>query len=319
MLTQSVEFVQACEIVTGRKADEPVDPERARRLAIEAEAERQRKSEKWAQDAENERRKAYAIWREARKRPWVPGEAVAEYLRLRAVSADAIQANAPFALHSSIRQSDSLPWWDGQGEKPVVIHAGPAMVAAIQRPDGTFGGVHLTWIDLGRKKGRLVLPNAADGQVRPTKKVRGTQKGGAIRLYTPPVPTRIVMGEGIESTLSVLCHAFEPDTAYWAGINLWNMAGRALRDGTGAEIHDQPDMEDEESFVPPEWCEELVFLADGDSEESRITEKLTRGLRRAIRLRPGLKAKRVPAPATGADMNDLAMQMRDAVVMGAGA
>ena len=65
--------------------------------------------------------------------------------------------------------------------------------------------------------------------MRRIKKVIGSKKGGAIRLFTPKPAHRIVMGEGIETTLTAAAHAFEFDTAYWAGVDLGNMAGRAAR------------------------------------------------------------------------------------------
>jgi len=324
MATQNVQFSRACEIITGRTADAPVDPERAKRLAAQAEAEKRERERKSAQYREQARRAGRAIWDESQLRIFYappshpsgaspdppPGQSsiVAAYLALRGIDLARLHAHAPEALHKVIRQHKALAWREQQGRDTVTLHTGPAMVAAIQYPDGHFAGAHITWIDLSQPKGKLVLPKNDKGQDRPAKKMRGTHMGCAIRLYTPENARRIVMGEGIESTMSVLCHAFEPGTAYWVGCSLGNMAGRALRDGNNRQIHDQPDMESE-AFIVPGWCEELVYLADGDSVESRITEKLTRGLRRAMRQRPGLRGRRVPAPAVGADMNDLAMAM----------
>lgn len=318
MKTQNVDFTRACEIVTGRSADAPIDPERARRLAAEADADREKREREAAEYRERARRAGRVIWEDATPRPWQVGQPVFDYLAVRGIDLAKVHAQAPEALHRVIRQAIALPWWEQQGRTSVTLHTGPAMVAAIQYPDGRFSGAHITWIDLDQPKGKLVLPPDDNGKDRKAKKMRGTHMGCAIRLYTPPHPRRLVMGEGIESTLSVLCHAFEPDTAYWAGASLGNMAGKAARSADNKQIHDQPDTESE-CFLPPDWCEELVFLTDGDSPESRITEKLTRGLRRAMRLRPGLKAKRVPAPSADADTNDLAMQMRDAISMGVGA
>ncbi|GGA63779.1 DUF7146 domain-containing protein [Pelagibacterium lentulum] len=308
MATQNVEFTRACEIITGRTADASIDPERARKLADQADADKRERERKSAQYREQARRAGRVIWEEGKSRPWRTGEPVFDYLALRGIDLAKLHAHAPDALHRVIRQHAALPWREQQGRDTVTLHTGPAMVAAIQYPDGHFAGAHITWLDLAQPKGKMVLPKNDKGQDRPAKKMRGTHMGCAIRLHTPQNARRIVMGEGIESTLSVLCHAFEPDTAYWAGCSLGNMAGRALRDGSNRQIHDQPDM-DSEAFVVPGWCEELVFLADGDSVDSRITEKLTRGLRRAMRQRPGLRARRVPAPGEGADMNDLAMAM----------
>jgi hypothetical protein len=46
--------------------------------------------------------------------------------------------------------------------------------------------VHQTWLDPAQPNGKLVLPPAADGSERPSKKVIGSKKGGiSIRLFTP--------------------------------------------------------------------------------------------------------------------------------------
>src|SRR3569623_293043 len=125
--------------------------------------------------------------------------------------------------------------------------------------------------------------------------------GGAIRLHTPAGARRLVMGEGIETTLTAFVHAYEPGTAYWAGVDLGNMSGKAAREADMHFIHDQPDMEDLDCFLPPEWVEELVYLCEGDEPAKRPIEKVTRGLRRAARLRPGLQAFMVPPIGAGQD------------------
>lgn len=308
MKVQGVEFIRACEIVTGRTADQPVDPERAARLAREAEAKNRQREKEAQQHREKARADGYGLWRSAGRIDWTAESPGRLYLERRGVDVARVLAQAPGAF-ACLRLIESLPWVEKQGNDWVTLAVSMALIAAIQQPDGRFGGAHRSWLDFARPKGRLILPDRPDGKPRATKKVLGIQKASAIRLYTPQNPRRMVAGEGIETTAAVLCHAFEPDTAYWALINLGNMGGRALRDAAGKIVHDQPDMEDAEAFVPPEWCAELVYLTDGDPAESRIVEKLTRGLRRAMRLRPGLVARRVPAPAPGADMGDLAMAM----------
>jgi hypothetical protein len=126
---------------------------------------------------------------------------------------------------------------------------------------------------------------------------------------------RIVMGEGIETTLTALAHNFEPETAYWAGVDLGNMAGRAARAETGGQLWDQPDLDDLDCFLPPDWCEELVYLCDSDEASNHTEEKVIRGLRRALILRerareanaalPALTVSYVPPLGDGKDLNDL--------------
>ncbi|WP_196258583.1 DUF7146 domain-containing protein [Pelagibacterium limicola] len=311
MKTQNVDFRRACEIVTGRSADEPVDPERAERLKADAEAEKARREKEAAEYRERAIRAGRAIWDRSKATEWRHRHPVFDYFAMRGIDCAAILANAPGAL-AALRFAPDLAWTEKRGREWVTITHADAMAAGIQFPDGSFAGVHRTWFDFTQPKGRLVLPDDDSGRPRATKKVLGTQRGCAIRLYTPKGARRIVGGEGIETTMSVFCHAFEPDTAYWALINLGNMHGKALRDGAGKQVHDQPDMEDSDGFLPPEWCDELVYLADAESEGSHLHDKLVRGLRRAMRLKPGRRGKIVPAPGPDLDFNDLAMQMADA-------
>jgi hypothetical protein len=277
-----------------------------------------------------------------------PGNPVVDYLRLRGIDLLALPEAVQIGIR--LRESDALsyltPSEDGRGYR--VLCAGPAMLAAVQRPDGSFGAVHQTWLDpsvvggrshegsqlAGSPNGRLVLPPDAEGKERPGKKVLGSKKGGAIRLFTPRsgpagaaapseptalgtpsrLPTsarRLVMGEGIETTRTALAHAFEPETAYWAGVDLGNMAGRAARDADGHILHEIPDLDDVECFLPPDWVEELVYLSDSDDPRSHTEEKVIRGLRRALAWRqhggnvPPLTCSYMPPLGDGRDLNDL--------------
>ena len=209
---------------------------------------------------------------------------------------------------------------DGRMSYPV-IHTGPAMVAAVVLPDGSFGAVHQTWIDLSQASGKVKLfhPNRKekDGSplALPAKKVRGSKKGGSIRLYTPKSAYRIVMGEGIETTLTAMRHNFEPGTAYWAGVDLGNMAGKALIGFDNKRHEDEPNLDDDECFLPPDWCGELVYLCDSDEPETRTVEKVRRGLKRAAALRSRARETRpeldelicdyVEPIGDGKDLNDL--------------
>ena len=329
--TENVDFTRACEIGTGRKASDPVDEKRMAEMRARNEADERRRAEDVERYREKARKRAYEIWRSGLSPSWWPASlesAVAAYLRQRGI-------RLGMGEHETVRgdmialREDRLPWKEKQGSTWVTLAEGPVMLAAVQRPDGTFGAVHQTWLDPAQPKGKLVLPLDPEGNERPSKKVLGVKKGGAIRLYTPDAcrradagvvetrirPRRLVMGEGIETTLTPLAHNFEPDTAYWAGVDLGNMAGKAARSESGGQVYDQPDMQDSDCFVPPDWCEELVFLAEGDSPENHAEEKIIRGLRRALRYRqlrceinpelPPLAASYVPAPGDGMDLNDL--------------
>lgn len=324
MATEGVEFVAACEIVTGRKAEAPVDAARADRLRAEAEAGERKRIEDAARYREQARKAAFGIW-ELGYQPWWQdgGSVVAGYLRGRGIDWPVLEPPAPGIR---LREIALHPYREKQGDTWVTLSEGPAMLAAIQQPDGRFGAVHVTWLDPAQPKGKLVLPADAEGKARPSKKVLGAKKGGAIRLFTPfafagsgpgqPQANRIVMGEGIETTLTALAHAFEPATAYWAGVDLGNMAGRAARTATGGQDWAEPDDGGgDDSFLPPDWCRELVFLTDSDDASTHTQDKVIRGLKRALRHRagqraagidvPDLVASYVPPLGDGRDLNDL--------------
>jgi hypothetical protein len=301
--TESVEFTRACEIITGRSASEPIDEAAAARMRERNEAEAAKRADEELRYREQARKGAYGIWRRARPVNWgtLAGD-VAGYL------ADCRRIVPAGLMGVQLREIASHPWIEKQGNTRVTVHEGPAMIAAVTRPDGTFGAVHQTWLDVEQPKGKVVLPPAADGSERPSKKVMGVKKGGAIRLFTPEGARRIVMGEGIETTLTALAFNLEPETAYWAGVDLGNMAGRAARSDSGGQIWDEPDLEDRDCFLPPGWCEELVYLCDSDEASTHTEEKVIRGLRRAARLRtdaPPLAVSYVPPLGEGMDLNDL--------------
>ena len=317
MATEHVEFVRACEIVTGRSAADPVDEQKMAELRRRAEREARARDADAAAYRERARKDAHHhIWKRGIPVDLAGSQIVHDYLERRAIDLGELGPIGVLRAHPELSWTEEWVNPDTGNKGWRTLHTGPAMLAAVQMADGRFGAVHMTWIDLGRDKGKLILPPDETGKPRPSKKVRGIKKGGAIRLFTPPGARRIVMGEGIETTLTPLVHAREPDTAYWAGVDLGNMAGKALRvDGT--MIHDQPDLDDVDCFLPPDWCEELVYLGEGDDASVHSREKCLRGLRRALWMRneackgqpglPPLKGTYVPPPGAGEDLNDVAI------------
>lgn len=312
--TEGVKFVKACEIITGRSAAEPVDETRMAELKAKAEADEAKRQADAERYREKARKQAYDIWRRRTGLVIAPGGSVIDgpilnYLLRRGIDIEELARQCRFVR---IYQILAHRWREKQGDDAVTVHTGPAMIAAVVRPDGYFGAVHQTWIDLDQPKGKLALPPDAVGKERPSKKVLGSKKGGAIRLFSPGTgfnsekrARRLVMGEGIETTLTALAHAYEPETAYWAGVDLGNMAGRAARDADGKILHGMPDMDDRECFLPPEGIEELIYLCDSDEPENRTVEKITRGLLRAAALNPKLTTWLVPPIGDGKDLNDL--------------
>lgn len=310
MVTEGLGFTEACELITGRRADAPRDPEKEaeiRRQNEAAEAKRQKDAEEYREKARTE---GYAIW-QARSRDH-RRRLVLEYLRIRGLMTSDLMAVFEFLR---LGQHDALALMDKTSAGWVQLTRVPAMLAPIQLADDRFGAVHRTWLDLSQPKGRLQISHPDTGKPVDTKKSWGVKQGGAIRLYTPANPRRIIMGEGIETTLTPLAHNFEPDTAYWAGVDVGNMAGKAGYDETGKTRQDVPDLADIECWQPPVWCEELIYLGETEKSGRNTNDKLTRGLLRAQILRrrarktnpdlPTLETAFVEAPEAGGDINDL--------------
>lgn len=190
------------------------------------------------------------------------------------------------------------------------VYEGPAMLSAILAPDGTVTGVHRTWIDLSQAKGKPVVTNPfKDGEMVPAKKVYGSKKGGAIRLFTPRDAQVMVMGEGIETTLSTMIARAARSEAYWAGVDLGNMSGQRKM-GQGLKYAGIPDMDDQDAFVPPPWVQRLIFIQDGDSDPKLTRAKLMSGLRRAKLRSPEMKIAIVHS-GDGVDSNDRLMEALD--------
>lgn len=276
---------------------EQISKEERDELDRVAEVNRARKE----READKERQKAIVgarkIWREG-----LPSEgtAVREYLARRGFG-DCVLPQIPACL----RFHPDLAYMVLVDRQWVQLHRGPAMLAVVQRPSGNGSAVHRTWIDLSDPKGKAVFTHPRDGRAMPSKKVFGSKKGGAIRLLTPDAYDTLVMAEGIETTLTAMVSGMFAGAAFWAGVDLGNIAGsRQL--GPGLKYAGLPDMADQDCFVPPTHIKRLILIEDGDSEPRDTRAKLLAGARRAMALIPGLVAQIVPCPP-GADLNDLLM------------
>ena len=280
-------------------AEEKAERQKAKE---KAEAEAQRKAAEEARFRRRAQEAAHRIWRAA-----LPAEnsPVRAYLERRGITRAALPD-----LPACLRFHPALPYHaDREGGRTEVIHTGPAMLAAVQGPDRRFIGLHRTWLDLDQPKGKARIIHPATGEPLPAKKMAGSHMGGAIRL-TPPAPV-LVMGEGIETTLSALAGWTAGGPAFWAAGSLGNMAGRMQpadlrRDGTRPRWSGVPDLDGGPAFVPPEGCRRLIYVEDGDSDPAMTRAKVLCGLRRAMVLRPGLRAQFVSAPK-GCDLNDVLM------------
>lgn len=295
MEIQGLDFKAALTWLCG-EATGVSDAERKARLAKAREA--QRKAE---ERAEAERQKVIAdarrLWEQG-KRP--EGTPVQEYLLRRAIDPTQLGGFA-----SCIRFHPDLPYAHHVEGRWVTIHRGPAMICAVQNAEGRFSALHRTYLDLDQPKGKAVIRHPQTGEVLDAKKGLGSKKGGAIRLSGGRVSDRLIMAEGIETTFSAWHGASltMPDAMYWAGIDLGNMSGRQE---SGKRHSGLPDLDDDRAFVPPAHVREMIFVMDGDSDPKATRAKLVAGARRAMLLRPGLRAKIAPAP-NGFDLNDVLM------------
>ncbi len=270
------------------------DPAAIERLRAERALRDEQRARQEAALSEAQRQRVFAIWQTATAGG---GTLVDEYFLWRGL--------APLAS-KSLRFSPDEPFYEiaeAEGGRPPILHRGPAMVAMIARPDDSFGGVHLTWLD--PRLGTPQMPAGASGKAaiaRPDgapanpKKMRGVKQGGAIRLNEPPRSAgRIVLliGEGIETTATALhaCHAYgPPGEAYvgWAAGDLGNLCGGGLGPSTphpgrpGRWIPSEHPDPDAPGILPPEWADLTVILGDGDSDPLPTTARLERARRRFV-------------------------------------
>jgi hypothetical protein len=254
---------------------------------------------------ERERGKLYDIWHRA-----LPpaGTAVEAYLKKRCLI-------LPPDAHKRLRCVPDMPYFAHGGKNAAVIHRGPAMVAPIVRADGKFSGLHLTWIDLDQPKGKAKILDPETNEALPAKKVRGSKAGGAIQLVKALPMTRLVVGEGIETVLSVW-HALNSlghdlaDTAFWSAVDLGNLGGKAegtvahptLKDAAGRPRRvpgPEPDWMSPMVHVPA-GLDDVVLLGDGDSDRVVTCCALYRAQQRI-----GAGSVRVAWAPAGRDFNDL--------------
>jgi hypothetical protein len=194
-----------------------------------------------------------------------------------------------------LRCIENMPYYDNGTREIVEIHVGPCMIAPIVDARGDLRGAHLTYLDLDQPDGKAVIRDAETGQALPAKKVRGAKSGNVVQLVQTDRPTQLVIGEGIETVLSVwlalkragrdLSH-----TSFWSAIDLGNLAGKAagsvphpvLREAAGHPRHipgPEPDLDMSGIIVPP-GVDDVVLLGDGDSDRLTTEYALARASKR---------------------------------------
>lgn len=293
-------YLAACSAVLGR----PVPDESLQETAEQKKAREEKAAEKLkqAKKLEEQRQKQAAYYR-AKERQ----KAVEKWQKGRFLSRtrynDYIARRCGEALSVwPLRIIDNEPYFLGTQK----IYSGPAMVAPFVAETGEIIGCHLTWIDLDNPpKYRPDLVNEA-GEKLPTKKMRGSKKGGVIPLRgfvfrhgcfsAAPDRKRMVIGEGIENVLAIcLAEGERKDTIYAAAGDLGNLTGPAdpasrfqhpNLDNIGKDGRRRPVFvagpvpliheREKESIWVPEQISELVLIGDSDSEPVMTASAMAR-------------------------------------------
>jgi hypothetical protein len=308
---EGCDFRAAIERLGGRVA---IDPAQAKKLFEERERKRLARDKTAAGFREAERRRLHTMWK--RSVAVLQGTPVEHYLNGRGLRLPAVCPG--------LRYLPSAPYWHGDtvdsrgNNSPRQIHAGPAMLAAFIRADGTFGGLHTTWLDGGAPPVKIELTDPRTGEVLNSKKMRGSKTGAHIAVSALiDAPRRMVIGEGIETVLAVwsayqLAGRDVADMAFWAAGDLGNLAGRADKtiphptlkrpNGQPQRVPDRFPDPDDAGLSIPESVEELILLGDGDSEPLLTECAMERAARRYAR--PG-RVIRIAFAPSGADFNDV--------------
>ena len=199
-----------------------------------------------ARDANQEVKRsqlAISLWQEAQSSQ---GTVVEAYLYGRGI---ALPPPPTLRYHPSLRHPDGGYW--------------PCMVALVQRSDRRPIGIHRTFIT---QDGSTKAP------ISPNKLMLGPCRGSAVRFS--PVSEKLLVGEGIETCLSVMQST---------GLPAWSaLSASGLR-----------------SLELPVNVREVIVLADGDDPGEQAAQAA------ALRwIREG-RVVRIARPPRGMDFNDL--------------
>jgi hypothetical protein len=230
--------------------------------------------------AEDELRLVKEIWNGAM--PIQRGDPVARYLAGRGIELERLSAANGGRLPAVLRCHRLL--WNRESRRAL-----PALVAAIQTPDGALWGVHRTWLSINGNgevhKATLEVPKASLGHYR----------GGAIRLWRgasgrpwneAPKGDILAISEGIEDGLSVAM--VQPAWRVAAAVSLSAML----------------------SIVIPARVEILIVVKQNDPPRSRAAATLEK-----VRTRFRSEGKRLfllQPPYVAKDVNDVLRRWRRA-------
>lgn len=255
----------------GLERDE--DPDRAaQRRADLAQLVRKRAAHEQA-EAEWRHRQAAGWWKRAT--PHAPE--LRDYLAARGVDMAALERFWPLGVPPSLRYLADHPHYVGCR----VAHVGGAMLGFIGRRN--FLGVHQTWIT---PEGRARFAAGSHAGVKVTKKWRGRTGwlyGQPVRLSKPAA--RMVVGEGIETTLAMLgelVRAGRDDWSAEAALSLGALAGPQAEAGRGPESRATgkplpsalPDLTaPRPGWRPPDGVASVVVLGEGSEKDPEAAER----------------------------------------------
>ena len=313
-------LLEACSILLGQPIPEggerESDEDRTARLK-RLEEQRQRNAE-----LQEERAKSQADYREIErnKARGIYGRAVTLYSAGAMLGRFYLMARGACAPESEwLRVDTSVTYWHSDAS----LHEGPAMIAPIIGPDLGVIGCHITWIDLdNRPKCRPDIIDQELGELLPTKKMRGSKKGGLIPLAGHPRMERWVGGEGIENTLAVArAENLRADTFYFAAGDLGNLSGPAdpasrfahptlkkedakgrLRTVMVQGPVPRPDQGPDDAFWVGDHVREIVLLGDGDSERVMTSAAMARA---KARISKAGRRIAIAWPPAGTDFSEM--------------
>ena len=219
-----------------------------------------------AQDDEDKRRAAHAMWLHAEA--GIGGTAVESYLRGRGID-----------LRPLGRFPRALRFHRGLYHRPSRATL-PAMVAAISGPDGTHIATHRTWLDQAGPglwvKARVEMPKMTLGPFA-TGSIRLWRGASGKPLRDAPADEPVVIGEGIETCLSVAVAC--PELRVLSAVSLGNMGSVWL----------------------PDQVRQVILCAEAD-DKAAARMAFQRAVNRHI---DAGREVRVARPSLGKDFNDL--------------
>lgn len=249
-----------------------------------AEIAEQRRIEQQAIEARERRekqrriRQAIDIWKQCLP---AEGTLVERYLRARSINLDAIKRVYGFKIPASLRFHPALEYYYA-GHR----HQGPAMVGALTDRQRCFSGIHRTWLEAtGARKADVPKPKLTLGKV-----------WGSLGLMSP-IAAHAIVGEGYETTLSVMSEmARRREAAFFAsGLSLGNICG-----GGQAAIP----AADRAGALMPRGVGRLIILGDADGKDPAKTREMLDNAALKFQQLQGIET-RIAMAEPGKDFNDM--------------